>query len=397
MLNRRYIFAALLVLLAMGAGMLTAKITHSPTIADALRVCVDRLEPGPTRDACLKKAVRTLLSQVSTEELMQYIVASTTPQAIVGRCHEFAHVIGQEALIKSGSLDETLAACTSQCAYGCTHGVIAAEVARTYGAEYPGEEIEHADIEELKKIGRSYCDRTLAMCHAIGHIARIASDSLGDALALCDTVSDGRSAARCYQGVFMEDIGQLSFVSKPVDITFTDYGYPCNTLPAKYHQACFVQLTEYQEQLFEVRGVLRSEQSTIAAQLCASLTRPSRELCFFGLGYKLDHFIMEDGTLENRGALICDAQIKADAIACITGLAENYAGFARYSEAVELCDSRKSRTEIQQCYDHAFRTMGIPESGMKDICTSFESETCVAALTSYSERGVSTAGTQTIE
>ncbi|MEK7854677.1 MAG: hypothetical protein AAB288_01190, partial [Acidobacteriota bacterium] len=144
---------------------------------------------------------------------------------------------------------------------------------------------QHADAGELKNLGRTYCDRGLAMCHAVGHIVRIASESLTEALELCDSVSDGVTATRCYQGVFMEDIGQLSFVVKPVEVTFTEYGYPCNILAAKYSEACYVQLTEYQEKLFEQRAIPLREQHEIASAECTTLKQPARSYCFFGVGF----------------------------------------------------------------------------------------------------------------
>ncbi|MEK7854676.1 MAG: hypothetical protein AAB288_01185, partial [Acidobacteriota bacterium] len=141
--TKRIILIALLVLAAVGSGIFATRLSYSPPLTDMLRTCIDSFKPEPRRDTCLKIAVQLLLSRVSTEDLMGYIVASTTPEAIVGRCHEIAHVIGQESLIRNGSLDDTLASCTPQCAFGCTHGVIAAEVARSYGETYPGDGIEH--------------------------------------------------------------------------------------------------------------------------------------------------------------------------------------------------------------------------------------------------------------
>lgn len=382
-MKRAVLIAVAVLLLAVTSGFVVSRIDLAPSISESLSACFNT----EVSDACLKSTARSLLTRMSTQELMDYIVASTSPAMIVGQCHVISHAIGQETYIKSGSLEDTLAACTSQCAYGCTHGAIAAEVAHELGETYPGEEVEHADETELKNIGRHYCDRSHSMCHAIGHIARIASDTLLDTLKLCDAVSENRRARTCYQGAFMEDIGHIAFAPKKVEVSYSDYGYPCNTLPAKYLGGCYIQLHEYQKILFEERKVPLAERHEIAAAVCDALSGTAREQCFFGFGYKRDHAFKRDGTQENIGRELCDALKGNDAIACADGLAENYGAFAKYDNVIGLCDSRTNESRIQECYDHAFSTMGMSAERMRTMCTKYTDSHCRASLEIFLARG----------
>ncbi len=375
----------LVTVLAVVSALLFAHFRPPQTIDERLGVCFGR-SPAKSQ-TCLKSAVRSLLTEYSTKELMVHIVATSSPQSTTSRCHTVSHMIGEETLIKTGSLEQTLASCTAQCSYGCTHGAVAAEVARSFGEEYPGEEIAHADSGEIKSMGQRYCDRSFVMCHAIGHIARIASDSLEQSLQTCESVASGQALQTCFVGVFMEDVGLAAFAPERNTNQYSSYAYPCESLPVKYHSACFVQLPEYQKKLFDERSMSREEQINTAIAVCHDFEGPSRQECFFGFGYKLDRAVNENGVRDHDGPQVCDALEGLDGDTCMVGLAEYYGAMARYDDAIQLCDSRARPSTTQRCYDHVFENMGMSTDNARRMCAERESASCTSAIESYTARG----------
>ena len=354
------------------------------SISAALMPCLSGLDAIAT-DSCLKTSARFLLSKTSPASLMHYIIATTSPNLIVSNCHIIAHAIGEESLIQEGSLEGALSKCTQECSYGCVHGAIAEQVAQTLGETYPDEDLAHADTKELQTIGKKYCDRSLPLCHGIGHIARIASDTLSKALDVCTNIgsTEGNRNA-CYNGVFMEDFGKIAFAPKAaLPVHADDYGYPCNSLSETYASACYLQLSDYQRASFDANDLPYKDRLTISEKVCDALTNTRRTRCFVGIGYKLDRNLDTAGNVEHAGPAICNALSENDRIACMTGLALNYATFSRYSDAITYCDSETIISDRSLCYDSVFRNITVAPSELPRVCSSAGSAICNDELDRY--------------
>ncbi len=359
-------------------------VSHRAVGADAMSLalapCVT-LDDSSRSDACIKKAVHTLLAHTPAATLMSFIVASTSPKSVVADCHVIAHAIGQESLARTGSLEPALAACTNACSYGCVHGAIAAQVMDEFGEAYPGEDIEHAGTAEIEALGKKYCDRDPILCHGIGHIARIAADSVEDALATCTTIATADRADSCFRGVFMEDVGTIAFThsatSGPVSL---DYGYPCSALPSRFSRSCYMQLEDYQIRIFDALAVHDVDRFGISRGVCEALRGAARDDCFFGLGYKLDRNVNVDGKLQHKGAIFCGTLSAHDTHSCITGLAYNYASFSRYGDFIKLCDSETNTGMKHDCYVSGFYSMPIGSAEMSKQCALAGSADCEDTL-----------------
>ncbi|MEK7854675.1 MAG: hypothetical protein AAB288_01180, partial [Acidobacteriota bacterium] len=57
--------------------------------------------------------------------------------------------------------------------------------------------------------------------------------------------------------------------------------------------------------------------------------------------------------------------------------------------AIALCESQKTASDEQWCYDHVFENMGMSAEKVRDVCTSRDSERCLRAFESFNARGLS--------
>ena len=112
------------------------------------------------------------------------------PESISSNCHPIAHFIGIETFRRSLSIEDALLKCTNSCGSGCIHGVIAGAVLKDLGETYSSEDIEHADMTTIRKIGKKYCQSGNPMCHAMGHILLMSDQSFTGALDGCDAIAN---------------------------------------------------------------------------------------------------------------------------------------------------------------------------------------------------------------
>ena len=130
---------------------------------------------------------------LSTQEFMTYLTSSGAPRNIDTSCHAIAHIIGKVTFQRAMSIEEAMSKCNNSCGMGCIHGVIGGAVLRDLGETYSSEDIEHADAATIEKIGKKYCARGDPMCHAMGHILYMSTESYSGALSGCDMIASSRS------------------------------------------------------------------------------------------------------------------------------------------------------------------------------------------------------------
>ena len=282
----------LFLLLVAGSGYMfgTNFSAQRSIVPSDLSSCFVGSDPSATA-TCLDFAVTQLLGSYSAAEIMRYVSASTTPASILYDCHAIGHIVGSTVYETYGSIEAALAQCSNACRSACTHGAIGAGVAAEMGETYPDNDIAHASRAQLQAIGKRYCARGSQTCHAIGHVAYIATKEDEGALALCDQVASGKNLQSCYEGVFMERAGTFHSVLSPEDsitappIRENDYAFPCDTLANPYKRACYLFIPYYQQPLFAADNI-----ASLAARrvkevaLCESLPSPDRAYCFEGMG-----------------------------------------------------------------------------------------------------------------
>ena len=166
----------LLLIVIFSYGTTEIIISHTKVAPDMLAACISKDANGnplPDED-CITTIVKKLLDTYSTRDLINYTAASTTPDIILQSCHPIAHVIGRQTYLKVKSIERGFQLCTPSCRDGCIHGVLAEGILSELGESYEDDDISHADIGTIEKIGVSYCSRSIAVCHGIGHILLIA-------------------------------------------------------------------------------------------------------------------------------------------------------------------------------------------------------------------------------
>lgn len=324
-----------------------------------LASCLTGTDPTATAK-CLNADMELLLSRYSAAEIMAYVSASTTPTNVLYDCHPIGHVLGGAVYKKFGSIESALAQCTNACRSACTHGVIGAGITSEMGEAYPDDDIAHATASQLAAVGKRYCNNGTATCHALGHVAYLATKDLEKSLALCDTVAGGTHLQPCFEGVFMERSGTFNSVLSPTDsITQPetragDYAFPCNTIADKYKHACYLFTPYYQQPLFKADGIV-----TYAAKyakeisLCTSLPSPDRAYCVEGMGTlsflfgttSIDPIYMQ---------FFCDnLSTLPDRNACTKGVVAQYIYF-NLDDGFAYCEGIQEESRRDLCYSTTF-------------------------------------------
>jgi hypothetical protein len=362
---RLFMLGAFLLLVTLGItfALLYRYHNESPQLSSLLNCFPTASTTSPLyrpEEECLKESVASLLETHTTKDLMNYIVATTTPFTVTRYCHEVAHVIGEETFIKSGDLKTALSECSRQCEVGCIHGVIAADVAKELGGKYLTEDIAHANPAEVEELGAKYCAASGALCHAMGHVLYIGAQSIKTALGGCEKISTGSTTEACSDGVFMEASGAPAAFVQSASTTrseFTDYAYPCDSVGAKYQFECFLYLPDFQRQLAK-NGVAATARFGIVRTACESFTNEkARSDCFFSVGFKFIRGVDQNDTFSPASAARCDSLSGIEQNSCVVGLSLQYALFHTFPLALNYCSGRSDEKSKTLCYRAVFQTM----------------------------------------
>jgi hypothetical protein len=356
-------------------GMTLANKQKSRLTLSALGGCFSQANDATFKPRCLDNVITILLKDHSTAELMSYITATTSAPLLQSQCHPVGHMIGELTYEKYGSMEAALAQCRNNCRFSCVHGVIGAGVLDEMGVAYPDQDVAHSNLDELTKIGTGYCKKNHAVCHAVGHIAYIASKSdTNPSLHICDTVSgDAAYREACYQGVFMERAGTfinvlfpLSTSTKP-EIQKNDYTFPCTSLASKYRHACFIFLNAYQEPLFQADKLTSAQaRLAMAVRVCETLSVRNRALCFEGIGTSASLFGVRSLQAQDVQKFCDSFSTFADRAACTLGILPQFyyqdlRGLLAYCKDIKE-DERKSICFYAafQFSEYQLRSAGAP-------------------------------------
>jgi hypothetical protein len=381
------------VLLVLFGAFCVYSILPSPRLEN-LATCFKENIPEDVPDVlCLQDTVKKLLTVYSTREVLNYAIASSSPSDVVRNCHDIGHIVGEETLRRTNSLEDTLARCNNRCLYSCIHGAIGAAVFKEVGESDPREDIAHAKGERLEKLAGKYCAQSSALCHGIGHVLFISHKDYPKVLQVCDAVATSTALqASCYSGAFMESAGTINSLwldGVTPAIQSEDYAYPCSTVAPRYQNMCFQYLSGFQGALFLKNGVLeRSEQLVISRRTCESLAGTTRSDCFFGLGhyeYRLT------STSEHAKGLrtFCDQfEKETDRESCTIGLIGAYAHSYpdSYPEVLAHCENISEQPRKSLCYYVAFQTMPKFLRGQNretQLCDAKRSPECTVILQTY--------------
>ena len=350
---------------------------YSRDSPESLFSCEQFTNTGSMMDwICIKKSVWVILNSHSTQKLMEALTDTRIPETISSNCHPIAHFIGMETFRRSLSIEDALLKCTNSCGSGCIHGVIAGAVLKDLGETYSSEDIEHADMTTIRKIGKKYCQSGNPMCHAMGHILLMSDQSYTGALDGCDAIANsGWSRESCYQGVFMQMVwwdkewlfpGQV-IRTRSVD----DYAYPCSLVdPTRLH-ACFHYLPLLQSELFREKHIRSlAERYRISEHVCESFFLSWRSDCFLGIGFFADNEVFpEDSPIDIRSRC-ATLRIGSDQNACDRGIMDHYMYRKEYARMLSYCHILGDTPRKTSCYDSVFDSIEseAPEEHIEQIC-----------------------------
>ncbi len=340
--------------------------------------------------SCVSLTVQKLLKTVSAKQLMEYITAPTTPGVVTTNCHGIAHMIGTSEYRSSRSVERALEKCTPACAGGCLHGVVETAIEDEFGDSVEAEEAAH-DPLVLIRSGKKYC--TVAeLCHGVGHIIFKTFGTYEQALSTCASISEDMNSERCYEGVFMESLGDESSFGFPrapvVDAQHAqDYSYPCNSVPTPYRLACFRYLPVFQDALFHDNQISNVEQKvTIQKGVCNSFGAEERLKCIFGMAGSVSARIYNrdlDAVMPFCNKYFSDT---ADVSACAAGIAMNWTQFGEDGRAMNFCAGLDEPHEQNSCYNIAFELILRRVETIERVCGgSNEFALCERARLKYIE------------
>jgi hypothetical protein len=300
---------------------------------------------------CTKALVKRLLQNYSAGEILAVADARETPNApetLTANCHAIGHIVGAELVQKTGTLEGALAQCTNACDNGCTHGAVAEEVLEQLGEEYSDQEVEHASIPQIEKIGSAFCAQSPTVCHGIGHVLQIELGDFRQSLSVCEKIATGTALDGCYQGVFMESFGgefSVEFASTTIAAPPNDLAYPCSSLAQQYQHDCFRYLPALLEQRFPGQNI-----AYLSISSCERFRGEERQYCFEGVGHT--NAIRNDSTQDAVVESTCASVLPQDSNSCILGLAEKYLDYNDTNVVTELCGQISDPTLKNDCLLH---------------------------------------------
>jgi hypothetical protein len=358
--------------------------TYQPGSPNSLVYCYHDTNTGMLIDwDCIKKTVGIVLDRTSTRDFMDFLTSSGTPEIIQNNCHAIAHNIGAKTFDLSSSMENALAKCTNSCGAGCIHGAIGEAVLKDLGEPYSSENIEHASAETIEKMGQKYCSRGNPMCHAVGHILYISSQSYTGALTSCNKISSGERKESCYNWVFMQWIGGESEwifsgeqKSSPL---IGDLGYPCSLAHADQLHACFHYLPLVQNQLFRIKNLHDSQlRDQMANKNCETFPMPGRTDCFEGIWFFVDNIPFPNEAPIDIDKRCESPQTLDDREACTRWVVWNYMYRLEYDPLLAYCEKITEKPRKHTCYSSMFDTIldGEGAKDPKEICKEYASLSC---------------------
>ncbi len=366
--------AKIIALLSCSIGVIALLYIYVPSMRAAGLESIDRCTFDDHADPqCLRAAVEALLARYSAVDVMDYVTASTSPVNVTNQCHPIGHIVGELTYKKTGSIEQALSLCSPTCRSACTHGAIGAGILSEMDASYSEEDIAHAGENELESYAATYCAQRSSICHAIGHVAYIATSDEASAVKICDVARDSFFRESCYQGVFMERSGSYRDSLFPAGdlpqpkIKSGDYTYPCTSVGEQYRHACFIFLNAYQKPLFAADGITDpSAQLEKAASTCEALPARDRAFCFEGIGTARTLFRYPDLHSPRIQEFCANLESPADRDACTLGLVPQF----QYDELrglMQFCDAIPEADRREICYDAAYLSVQDRRTTDQDI------------------------------
>lgn len=224
------------------------------------------------------------------------------------KCHILGHKLGEEVIKRPYNLEEVFTHAKSLCAYGYTHGILAA---------ISKNKIEHGTIKK----GTDTCQRYSGQSclHGLGHALIYTTDyDLLKALHLCDAYTTDQVPSSCYDGVFMSY--SLSSLSLNQALSFRKIQNPlmtCNTIEERYRLRCYWRSVPIQ--LLQFTRMTPAQPSTVA-EVGKQIVSRMRPAFWYGIGKQVQALTM--GNVKDIFWFCAQLPLEAQQ-GCLEGAARN--------------------------------------------------------------------------
>lgn len=165
--------------------------------------------PAEGKDACVERALTTLLDQAGVSRSMEVLdTLAAVDAAVRDGGHALAHGLGIYAYRSPETMAATFAGCPTSQMSGCYHGVIQGYF---LDLRRQGRPIGTAEMDGLcaPHSGKDFVYFHCA--HGMGHgLMALHENHLPMALASCDLASSDFVRTSCYGGAFMENVMQVT-------------------------------------------------------------------------------------------------------------------------------------------------------------------------------------------
>jgi hypothetical protein len=277
-----------------------------------------RRAPGG-KDACVERALTTLLDQAGVAKSMEVLdTLAARDDKVRDDGHALAHGLGIYAYRSPETVSATFSGCPTSQMSGCFHGVI-----QGYFLDLgrQGREVGSPEMDALcaPHAGNEFIYFHCA--HGMGHgLMALHQNHLPMALASCDLISVTFVRESCYGGAFMENVLQVTHphhtagghaeTQEGAHASADAHGghggagdradplYPCNAVDEKYQRECYG---------FQPSPMMFYNGGDVAAtaRLCGQAPEAFRATCFGSLGREITAWADQDHrrTLEMCGRI----------------------------------------------------------------------------------------------
>ncbi|HEY4479761.1 MAG TPA: hypothetical protein VI981_05410 [Candidatus Paceibacterota bacterium] len=253
-----------------------------------------------------------------------------TDAYVKSECHQLIHLIGRAAFTKFNSVPKAFAVGDPVCWSGYYHGVMEGLGLKDGLGAFSKENVDAICFEIPGK--KTYSFEYYNCVHGLGHgIMAITYNKLFDSLPFCDNLKGSWEQQSCGGGVFMENVIADSRDHKTAYLKPEDPVYPCNAVPEKHKQMCYLMQTSY---MLKVNG--RDFKKTF--EICGTVDANYVDTCYQSLGRDASGQTTSDKDQTRSLCMLGTGERQQSN--CVMGAVKDFVSyFHSDTQALEFCNS----------------------------------------------------------
>lgn len=311
-------------------------------LSGTLKKCMD--QGGMKADKCFETYFRDKSENDGPEAAFAElkVLYGISPEAR-SYCHPLAHEIGHGAVMKYPDVNDAYKHGSDFCWSGYYHGVME-EIMGNIGMDNLGSELNNICS---KMTGKDQYSFNYYNCvHGMGHgLMDVMGDKLLSALQMCDNLTGSWEENSCYSGVFMQNVINDGLEYHTADLKPEDTVYPCNMVPQKYKDQCYLMQTSYMLKINHY-----DFQKTF--DICAHVDKGFEVTCYRSLGRDASGSTISD--LQKTHDICMSGKDFTQKSECFVGAVKDFISYYHSDvKAKELCNSIDDEAISRYCLDTA--------------------------------------------